>query len=53
MKKIGITVGIGSGKSIVCEVFKLLKVPVFHADKVARDLQQNDIQIHKSLIDLF
>jgi dephospho-CoA kinase len=53
MKKIGITGGIGSGKSIVCEVFKLLGVPVFHADSVARDLQQNDLQIRTRLIDLF
>src|ERR1035437_4169776 len=53
MIKIGITGGIGSGKSMVCEVFKLLGVPVFHADSVARDLQQNDVQIRTSLIDLF
>ncbi len=45
MKKIGITGGIGSGKTTVCEVFKLLGVPVFHADLEARYLQNNDIQI--------
>ncbi len=53
MKKIGITGGIGSGKTIICEVFRLLGVPVFHADYVASDLQQNDHMIRKSLIDLF
>lgn len=53
MKKIGITGGIGSGKTIVCEVFKLLGIPVFSADKVARDLQNNDDQIRSNLIHLF
>jgi dephospho-CoA kinase len=53
MQKIGITGGIGSGKSIVCEVFKLLGVPVFHADIVARELQNNDNQIRSNLIHLF
>jgi len=53
MNKVGITGGIGSGKSIVCEVFKILGVPVFHADNVARDLQQNDHQVRSGLIHLF
>ena len=49
MKKIGITGGIGSGKTTVCEIFKMLGVPVFHADQEARFLQNNDSKI-KSLI---
>lgn len=53
MKKVGITGGIGSGKTIVCEVFKLLGISVFHADIVARNLQQNNFEIRKKLIDLF
>lgn len=53
MKKIGITGGIGGGKSIVCEVFKLLGVPVYHADDEARDLQHSNYQIRSSLIQLF
>jgi dephospho-CoA kinase len=53
MIKVGITGGIGSGKSIVCEVFKILGVPVFLADNVARDLQQNDNQVRSYLINLF
>jgi dephospho-CoA kinase len=39
MRKIGITGGIGSGKTIICEVFRLLGIPVFHADIIARELQ--------------
>ena len=53
MKKIGITGGIGSGKTIICEVFRLLGVSTFHADDVARDLQQNNGNVRKSLIGIF
>jgi len=53
MKKIGITGGIGSGKTTVCEIFTLLGVAVFHADEEARNLQNNDPQIISSLIELF
>jgi len=53
MKKIGITGGIGSGKTTVCEIFKLLDVPVFHADTEAKKLQDNDLQIKNLLIERF
>lgn len=53
MKKIGITGGIGSGKSTACEIFKLLGVAVFHADDEAKKLQNNDLQIKNLLIQLF
>lgn len=36
--KIGITGGIGSGKSTVCKVFKALGIPVYHADDSARTI---------------
>ena len=52
MLKIGITGGIGSGKTTVCEIFKLLGIPVFHADAEARNLQNNDLQVKKSLKEL-
>ena len=51
--KAGITGGIGSGKSTVCEVFKLLGVPVFEADAVAKQLQNTNQKIRKGLIHLF
>jgi dephospho-CoA kinase len=53
MKKIGITGGIGSGKTTVCQVFKVLGVPVFHADEVAKVLQETDDCIRFGLVDLF
>jgi dephospho-CoA kinase len=49
MIKVGITGGIGSGKSTISEIFKLLRIPIFNADLEAKDLQNNDINI-KALI---
>ena len=46
---IGITGGIGSGKTIVCEIFKQLGIPVFNADQVARDLMQNNQEVYDLL----
>ncbi len=42
MLKIGITGGIGSGKTTVCKVFELLGIPVFYADEVAKNLMVKD-----------
>jgi dephospho-CoA kinase len=50
---IGITGGIGSGKSTVCKIFKLLGVPVFEADLVAKTLINSNSEIRKGLIQLF
>ncbi len=40
--KIGITGGIGSGKSLVCQVFRQFGIPVYDADSRARYLMEND-----------
>jgi dephospho-CoA kinase len=53
MLKVGITGGIGSGKSTVCMIFSLLGIPVFEADKIARQLMDNHPVIREQLIDLF
>ena len=53
MIKIGITGGIGSGKTTVCEIFKLLKIPVFHADIEAKYLQDNDSSVKNKIIERF
>ena len=42
MLKIGITGGIGSGKTIICKVFETLGVPVFYADTVAKEIMVKD-----------
>ncbi len=53
MLKVGITGGIGSGKSIVCQVFKLLGIPVYHADIEASILIDTNTEIRNQLINLF
>lgn len=40
--KLGVTGGIGSGKTSVCRIFNVLGIPVFSADPVARDIMDND-----------
>jgi dephospho-CoA kinase len=52
MKGIGITGGIGSGKSIVCKFFELLGVPVYYADARANWLTNNDLQLRKEIKEL-
>ncbi len=42
MIKIGITGGIGSGKSTVCRIFEKLGIPVFYADTVAKEIMMTD-----------
>jgi dephospho-CoA kinase len=43
--KVGITGGIGSGKTTVCAIFERLGVPVYYSDKRAKDLMQEDKQL--------
>jgi dephospho-CoA kinase len=50
MIKVGITGGIGSGKSLVCEVFSKLGAPVYSADDTARILVDTDPEIREKLI---
>ena len=39
--KIGLTGGIGSGKSTVCKVLKSLNIPVFNSDITAKKIYKN------------
>ena len=50
---VGITGGIGSGKSTVCKVFRFLGAPVFEADHVAKELINSNPIIRNGLISLF
>lgn len=45
MLKVGLTGGIGSGKSLVAKMFALLGVPVFNADDAAKYLMENDSEL--------
>jgi dephospho-CoA kinase len=52
MLKVGVTGGIGSGKSIVCQVFATLGIPIFNADTAAKYLMQHDETLKQNLISL-
>ena len=47
--KLGVTGGIGSGKTSVCKVFTVLGVPVFSADRVAREIIDGDIEVREAI----
>ena len=49
MKKVGITGGIGSGKTTISEIFKTLGVPVFSADLQGRTLMESDSEVILSI----
>lgn len=49
MLRIGITGGIGSGKSTVAKVFETLGIPVYHADEAAKWLMENDATLCASI----
>ncbi len=53
MLKVGITGGIGSGKTTVCRIFEMLNIPVYYADDRAKWLMQHDPDLIKNMIDLF
>jgi dephospho-CoA kinase len=51
--KLGITGGIGSGKSTVCKIFNVLGIPVFSADIAASDLMENEQYIIAGINSIF
>lgn len=53
MLKIGITGGIGTGKSTICDIFALLGIPVYNADKAAKRLMATNEDLKKQLIATF
>jgi dephospho-CoA kinase len=53
MLKVGITGGIGSGKSTACRIFSILGVPVYHSDLRASALMQSDPELRGSIIKNF
>jgi dephospho-CoA kinase len=53
MIKVGITGGIGSGKSAVCEAFNKLGVNIYNADIRAKALINQNIQIREKLVTRF
>lgn len=52
-KRIGITGGIGSGKTTACKLFETLGIPVYYADERAKWLMNNDPELRQQLIETF
>lgn len=50
---VGITGGIGVGKSTVCRIFEVLGIPVYDADYWAKSLITNDPVLKQQIIELF
>jgi dephospho-CoA kinase len=51
--KIGITGGIGSGKSIICAFLEILGYPVYYADKRAKWIANYHAEAKKNIIAIF
>jgi dephospho-CoA kinase len=49
MLRIGLTGGIGSGKSTVAQLFELLGIPVYYADDAAKELMNTDEELKNSI----
>jgi len=51
--KIGITGGIGAGKTTVCRIFEQLEIPVYYADIRAKDLMREEETLKKKIRQAF
>jgi dephospho-CoA kinase len=53
MLKIGLTGGIGSGKTTIARIFEVLGIPVYYADTEAKRLMNTDPGLKKQIIAAF
>lgn len=53
MIKVGITGGIGSGKTTVCKVFQILGVPIYFADIQAKVILDTNEEVKLKIINCF
>jgi dephospho-CoA kinase len=52
MLKIGVTGGIGSGKTVVCKIFEALGAPVYYADIEAKKILSSDSSVKRKVKEL-
>ena len=53
MLKVGLTGGIGSGKSTIAKIIETIGFPVFYSDFEAKNIVNSNLTIRNSLIELF
>lgn len=53
MIRVGITGGIGSGKSTVCKIFASMGIKVLDADQLAKNIAEIDAEVKQQIIDSF
>ena len=53
MLKVGITGGIGSGKTLVASLFKTLGIPVYDADAAAKQLMSTSKPLQQQIVEAF
>ncbi|HEX4373611.1 MAG TPA: dephospho-CoA kinase [Puia sp.] len=53
MLRIGLTGGIGSGKSTVAKIFEVLGIPVYYADDAAKNIMNDDDELKQEIIKHF
>jgi len=51
--RIGLTGGIGSGKTTISGIFTVLGIPVFDADSAAKELMQTSAELKAAIIEKF
>jgi dephospho-CoA kinase len=53
MKRVGLTGGIGTGKTTVSKIFQRFGIPIFYADYEAKLIMNENIEVKKKLQDKF
>ena len=50
---VGITGGVGAGKSLICKILNTLGVPIYSSDGRAKELMNNNEDLKKKIIKNF
>jgi len=52
MFRVGLTGGIGSGKSLICSILEKFRVPVYYADTQAKKLMNSNPDLRNQIVEL-